>query len=462
MDFLNLAKEYESSYLEDLNTLVSIHSIRDLSTKTNSAPFGQGPRQALDAFLEMGKRDGFDTKDIDGYAGVISYGEQKDTVGILGHLDIVPIGEDWSKEPLKVTLDDGYVFGRGVMDDKGPTLAAYYALKLLKDHRVPLKKRVMLIAGCDEESGMECIQYYKKHAEIPQTGFVPDADFPVIYGEKGGAHVTLSSKDDTVIKKMKAGTRPNIVIGKADCIVPSITDQQKEQFELYLKTNVLKGSIQEVEEGIQLHIDGIFSHAAWPYNGVNAALHLLNFVGCAFNDTLSSDLYSLLKDWQGKPEHLNIDGEYMGFLTMSTGIVDIENDQTRVLIDIRYPNDIDANTIVERFEDACKALKSNIEVHLDSDMVPMFVDPSSPLVTELMNVYQKYTKDMFHGPKTIGGGTYARMFDNFVSFGPELPFEEKSTEQFVGGPHQRDEGAKLANLIQAIAIYADAILALAG
>ena len=121
MDFLNLAKEYESSYLEDLNTLVSIHSIRDLSTKTNSAPFGQGPRQALDAFLEMGKRDGFDTKDIDGYAGVISYGEQKDTVGILGHLDIVPIGEDWSKEPLKVTLDDGYVFGRGVIDDKAPT-----------------------------------------------------------------------------------------------------------------------------------------------------------------------------------------------------------------------------------------------------------------------------------------------------------------------------------------------------
>lgn len=462
MDFLKYAKENEKNYFDDLNTLVRVQSTRDLSTKKENAPFGDGPREALDAFLNIAKRDGFATKDIDGYAGVISYGDQEETLGILGHLDIVPIGEDWTKEPLKVTIDDGYAFGRGVLDDKGPTLAAYYALKLIKEHGIPLKKRVMLIAGCDEESGMDCMKYYKAHGEIPQSGFVPDADFPVIYGEKGGAHVSLHSHDKTVIQKLNAGERPNIVIGKADCFVKEISDRQKEQFAFYLKTNDLKGSIDQTDEGVRLHVDGVFAHAAMPYNGVNAALHLLNFVGCAYDDQLAKDLYSLLKDWQGKPEHINKDGAYMGFLTMSTGIVRMDPEHTDILVDIRYPNDLDAKAIMAGFDEACAAVKSNITATLDSDSAPLFVDPNSELVTKLMNIYRQYTNDTFSCAKTIGGGTYARMFDNFVSFGPELPNEVKTTDQFVGGPHQRDEGVKVSELMQAIAIYADAIVALAG
>lgn len=462
MDFLKLAKENEKNYFEDLDALVQVESTRDLSTKKENAPFGDGPRKALDEMLKIAERDGFKTEDIDGYAGVISYGDQKETLGILGHLDIVPIGDDWTKEPLKVTISDGYAFGRGILDDKGPALAAYYALKLIKEQNIPLKKRIMLIVGCDEESGMDCMKYYKQHAEVPQMGFVPDADFPVIYGEKGGAHVSLHSNDHTVIKKLDAGTRPNIVIGKADCYVEEMSDLQKEQFEFYLKANDLQGSIKETEEGICLHIDGVFAHAAMPYLGVNAALHLLNFVGCAYNDQLAGDLYSLLKDWMGKPEHIEKDGAYMGFLTMNTGIVRISHDHSDVLIDIRYPNDTDAKKIMEGFDQACKDVRSNITATLDSDSDPLFVDPNSPLVTELMNVYRKYTNDTFSCAKTIGGGTYARMFDNFVSFGPEMPNEIKTTEQFVGGPHQRDEGVKIDDLMQAIAIYADAIIALAG
>ena len=139
MNFKEHAKSCQEAYLNDLNTLVSIESTRDLSTATKNAPFGQNCRKVLDAMLDMAKKDGFVTKDIDGYAGVIEYGEGEDTLGILGHLDIVPLGEDWTKDPLKVTVNDGYVFGRGVMDDKGPTLAAYYALKLVKELNIPLK-----------------------------------------------------------------------------------------------------------------------------------------------------------------------------------------------------------------------------------------------------------------------------------------------------------------------------------
>lgn len=460
MDFLLWAKEHQDNFLRDLDTLVEIESTRDMSTAKENAPFGTNCRKALDAMLSIANQDGFETADIDGYAGVIEYGHGEDSFGIVGHLDIVPLGEGWTKEPLKVTYKDGYVFGRGVMDDKGPVLAAYYALKLIKENNIPLSKRVKLIVGCDEESNMECMEYYKEHAEIPSAGFSPDANFPVIYGEKGGLHVVLNSKEKTVIKKMHAGSRPNIVIGKADAYVESITDQQRAEFSYYLKAHHIDGNISEEDGLIKIHMEGLSAHAAWPYNGNNAAVHLFNFIGESFEDQLSKDLYFMLNDWMGKPLGIDVEGTYMTCLTMSTGIVDIENNETSVLIDIRYPNDVTGDAIVSKIESVANTLSSNIDVVNESDSKPLFVDPNSKLVTDLMDVYVKYTKDTFHPAMTIGGGTYARMFDNFVSFGPETPWIENIIEDVVGGCHQADEGISLSTLIKAIAIYAEAIVTL--
>ncbi len=459
MDFNTEVLKYKDDFLKDLNTLVSYESVRDESTKAENAPFGKNCRDVLDAMLDMAKRDGFEAKDIDGYAGVVEYGQGEETFGVLGHLDIVPLGEGWTKDPLKVTLENGYIFGRGVMDDKGPALAGYYALKMIRDLNIPLK-RVMLITGCDEESGMECMNYYVDHAEVPQMGFVPDANFPVIYGEKGGLHVGLVSSDATVIKKLHAGSRPNIVIGKADVTVDVMSYQQEDLFKFYCATQGVKGSIKRSEDGVTLHIDGAFAHAAMPYNGVNAAVLLLNFIGEAYDDQLSKDLYFLLKDWMGKPVGIEKDGLYMSFLTMNTGIVNMENNETDILIDIRYPNDTNADEIMAKFDAACANLTSNIKAENRGDSKPLFVDPDSRLVKDLMSVYQKYTGDTFSCPITIGGGTYARKFENFVSYGPELPNEVIETDAFVGGCHQRDEGIKLDNLLQAICIYADAIVTL--
>ena len=323
-----------------------------------------------------------------------------------------------------------------------------------------MKKRVMLITGCDEESGMECMNYYVDHAEVPQMGFVPDANFPVIYGEKGGLHVGLVSDDETVIKKLHAGSRPNIVIGKADVTLPEMSEEQEKLFDFYCATQGVEGYVLRNEDGVVLHIDGAFAHAAMPYDGINAALLLLNFVGQAYNDQLSKDLYFLLKDWMGKPVGIEKDGLYMSFLTMNTGIVNIENNHTDILIDIRYPNDTNGKEIMKKFDAACASLASNIKAENRGDSKPLFVDPDSRLVKDLMSVYQKYTKDTFSCPITIGGGTYARKFKNFVSYGPELPNEVIETDAFVGGCHQRDEGIKLDNLLQAICIYADAIVTL--
>lgn len=447
---------HQKEFLNDLNTLVSIESVYDDSTAAIHQPFGKNCRAVLDAMLHIACRDGFSTRDIDGYAGVVEYGKQDQTFGVLGHLDIVPIGTDWTKDPLSVTENDGYIFGRGVLDDKGPTLAAYYAIRMIRDLHIPLRKRLMFIAGCDEESGMKCMKYYKTHAEIPQMGFVPDADFPVIYGEKGCLRVDLTAAKATVIRSLHAGDRTNIVIGKADCEIPAITEEQERLFHFYCTSNALKGKIQKTTGGVLLHIDGIASHGANPYNGVNAALHLLNFIGSAYCDPLAKDLYMLLSDWKGSGLEIQMNGVYMGFLTVNVGIVDIENDHTCVKLDIRYPNDIDEKALMNKIIHACKP--TCVQAEYKEHSKPLFVDPQSRLVQDLLRVYQKYTKDTFSRPTAIGGGTYARQFDHFVSYGPALPRQEVQTDQFVGGCHQRDEGIKLDQLLQAIAIYADAIV----
>ena len=181
MNWLTELEKYQDEFIQDLKGLIAIPSVRDDSKKAEGAPFGAGCRKALDYMLELGRREGFEVKDYDGYAGVISYGDGEESVGVLAHLDVVPVGVGWSKDPFAAEIIDGYMFGRGTLDDKGPAMSGFYALKMLKDKGIKLNRKVMLILGCDEESGMECMEYYTKHGEIPTLGFTPDADFPVTY-----------------------------------------------------------------------------------------------------------------------------------------------------------------------------------------------------------------------------------------------------------------------------------------
>ena len=167
MDYKKEAVQRKDEIISDLRAMVNIKSILDESTSEENAPFGKDVRRALDRFIEMAERDGFKAVDVDGYAGYIEYGEGEECVGVLGHLDVVPLGENWDFDPLGCEEKDGYLFGRGTSDDKGPTMAAYHALKILKDNNVKLDRRVRLIVGCDEEAGFRCMEYYKQHEVIP-------------------------------------------------------------------------------------------------------------------------------------------------------------------------------------------------------------------------------------------------------------------------------------------------------
>lgn len=460
MDFQPLANASYEDFKKDLEKLVAIESVRDVEHAADQAPFGPNIKKALDTLLDIAKRDGFKVENYDGYAGLVTLGDGEESVGILGHLDVVPLGEGWQHDPLKLTEENGYLFGRGVLDDKGPLLAGYYAMKLVKDANIPLKRKVMLIAGTDEESGMGGIKEYVKTGPIPTMGFTPDADFPVIYGEKGNLHITLDSDAPTIIQSFEAGERPNVVIAKAKAVLD--TDHfDPKQFDFYLRTNDLKGH-GEVKDGkVHLEVEGKAAHGSVPYLGINAAVYLLNYIGQAYDDKLAQDLYFLLKDWKGTPENIDINGVYMGFLTMNPGIITIKDGHAHVLIDIRYPNDTNPEKVLAGFEEACEALQTPIVPAIAYSGKPLFVDPNSDLVKNLMASYATYSKDTFSPAITIGGGTYAKMFDNFVAFGPEKPWEKPPKDLKIGGCHEADEGIAKKALLEAIAIYADAIVRLA-
>lgn len=184
IDWQKLAAQYREAYIADLTTLVGIDSARDDSLATDDYPLGPGPAKALLAFLELAKRDGFKTKNLDNVVGYVEYGEGEETLAILGHADVMPAGKGWHTDPFTLTAKDGNLYGRGTSDDKGPSLAAYYGLKMLKDQGILPKIKIRFIIGTDEESDWTGMNHYLDLEPAPTLGFSPDAEFPLINGER--------------------------------------------------------------------------------------------------------------------------------------------------------------------------------------------------------------------------------------------------------------------------------------
>lgn len=457
MTLIDKARSNEKQLVSDLSELIKIPSIYEKDTISKHAPFGKPIREALDWILNKARMDGFEVEDIDGYAGVISLGEGDEAISMLGHLDVVPVGEGWTKDPFGAEVENGFLYGRGSGDDKGPTIAAYHALKLIKDMNLPLKKKLMLIVGTDEESGMSCMAYFKKnYAPLPVMGFVPDADFPVIYGEKGILNLRIEGQQESVIHSFNAGDRPNIVIGKASVSVngPLLEDL----FKLYLRQNNLVGSCQTIDNMSVYEIEGKYFHASIPHRGINAGTHLLKFVGGAYEDKLAMGLGNVLSDTFGQNLNIYFAGNHMGELTMNVGIIHINDSQVDITLDIRYPHELTHQEIVTKASEVIEGLGLKLSVIAQDD--PLFVDPNSELVKACMESYQSITHDFDTPPLTMGGGTYARVLDNHVAFGPVMP--KRPYPEYVGGPHEKDEAVEIETLIQATAIYATTLLKLAG
>jgi succinyl-diaminopimelate desuccinylase len=445
----------EKEIIADLTKLIQINSeLTTFDPKREGAPFGHGIKEAYDFMLGLGKRDGFSVVDVDGYAGHIEYGDQKEYVGMMGHLDVVPAGNDWTYPPYGAEIHDGKMYGRGTEDDKGPTIAAYYAMKILKELNVPLSKRVKLIIGNDEETAWRCVRhYFSVYPEIPVSGFIPDADFPLIYAEKGITRIILNGKlDINDVVSFNGGFRDNMVPDYAEVVFSNIS--YEKEFKAFLKENKYEGTTTIVDNKLICKVTGISAHGSTPEFGDNAIFKMVIFFNKLKSKSKLIEFINnyLLDDTEGKKLGLNYIDAEMGALTNNLGVLKTTNGNFEINLNLRYPKGVDLKNVMSTIEE--KAKKYNIEVILDKHQTLLYTDPKSDLIEKLMAVYIKHTGDKDAKPITIGGGTFARAMPNTVAFGPH--FLDQPT--YI---HQKNEFIGIKELLLATIIYTEALYELA-
>ena len=198
-EWINRLKEVQPMLFDGLRRMVAIPSIR--GKEEPDAPFGRGPKQALEEVLKIATELGFHTKNIDDKIGYAQYGEDRSDgayYGIFGHVDVMPLGEGWNSPPLSLTLREGKLFGRGTLDNKGPILSNLYALYVLKENGVTFDRPVRIVFGTNEETGFGCVKHYLTKEIPPTFGWTPDCKWPVVYGERGRLKVRVSLPESKV------------------------------------------------------------------------------------------------------------------------------------------------------------------------------------------------------------------------------------------------------------------------
>lgn len=456
--------------LNDLAELIAIESV--MGAPQPHAPFGTGPRAALDWFLQKAKDFGLSTGELDGYCGWAEYGTGDSCIGILAHLDVVPADpKGWSNPPFRLAIENGRAYGRGVADDKGPTVVCLHMLKRLKDERVPLKHRIRLIVGCNEENGSACMKHYRKHGEIPVVSLTPDSDFPVINSEKTIKQVHCAIPCDAFfadnVAAVTAGVRPNVVPSSASVTLKESAVAAKirkatggDLSKLFRLPAVLENLVTfgfegrsfgiVDDNGLTLTADGVAGHASEPEKGVNALAVL-----CAVLEPLFEGKSATLKAMNEyllsplAPEKLGIAVEdASGALTMNVGTAAFDGKTLTLSLDFRVPASFDA----DRIEPAVAARIGDCKFETIQFTKSLFIPEQSPLVQTLLKVYTKVTGNEGYTVKT-GGGTYARELPNAIAYGPTFPGEETAI-------HNVDESIAVEHLFHLGDIYFEAVKAL--
>ncbi|RFB17856.1 dipeptidase PepV [Bacillus sp. HNG] len=468
MEQINWHEEVEKrkdQLIKDTQDFLKIKSVLDEENGTPTAPFGAGIDEALHYLLEKGSEDGFTSKNLDGYAGHLEMGSGEELIGILCHIDVVPEGDGWSSDPYGAEIHDGKMIARGSLDDKGPTMAAYYAMKIIKELNLPLSKRVRMIIGTDEESDWRCVEHYFKHEEMPTMGFAPDADFPIIYAEKGIADFDLvqksqsSSVAELQLASFNSGRRYNMVPDFAEAKLEGKGNLQEmvNEFQAFLDKNSLMGRGLCDEDTVVFELEGVSAHGMEPDHGKNAGLYLVSFLqGYSLDEQAKQYLSMVTEYFVGDSRGRNLGVAYSdditGDLTINVGkLAYTKADGGSLGLNLRYPVTNDMDGTKKKIEEVCE--KIGFELVNYSNSSPHHVDKNHPLIQTLQKVYEEQTGEEAT-LVSIGGGTYARSLEAGVAFGPLFP----------GRPdvaHQKDEFILVEDLLKATAIYAQAIYELA-
>ena len=441
----------EMDMIETLQRWIRVPSVR-AERSADNAPFGAEVRRALDVAIADIARLGMNPRDIDGYCCDAEIGTGENPLAVLAHLDVVPEGDGWDYDPYGAEIVDGKMYGRGTGDDKGPGVAALFAMKAILDAGIELKRPCRLILGCDEECGMQDLEYYEEKIGLPDMGFSPDAEFPLINTEKGIMQMKLDGEvTDERLISIACGTRANVVPGNAVAVLAGDWREQAadcfdvEDEDCAIETELVDGNTKIV-------VTGVPAHASTPDQGKNAAKML---IAVLVKLGVGGAPIALLDEAAGEGAYgvnLGIAGSdaVSGPLTINLGLMFLEKGKLSVTFDCRYPVFFDdktvSSTVAKRLAPAGFVMEPCHASH------PHHVPESSELVTKLMAVYNAITGTQAK-PFAIGGGTYARHLKEGVAFGMMFPGEPELA-------HQANENIDVANFVKAARIYAYGIVAL--
>jgi predicted dipeptidase len=423
--------------------LVELVSIPSVCVEGASGyPFGEAIDLALRKALQTAGELGFWTQYGDGgYYGYAETGQGKEMLGILGHVDVVPPGNqtDWDHGPFDPVEMEGMLYGRGTQDDKGPMMAALFAVKALMEAGVTFNKRVRFIFGTDEETLWRCINRYKEKEELPGMGFSPDSRFPVTYAEKGLLQLYLEGPNESGIQ-LSGGSAFNAV-------PDSIFYEGEWKDELADKLDELGFDYERYADGIE--VKGKAAHAMVPEEGINAIARLC--IALKAIHVESKAINFIAEEIGEDPYATRIFGECAdapsGKLKLNVGKIELGQTE-RIGIDTRLPVTQPKEEIVSKLRAA--AARFGLEYKEVDWLAPIYLPLDHFIVQTLMEVYRQQSGDSLTQPKASGGATYARAIQNCVAFGA-LTADEPLTE------HQPNERAVLENLYKAMEIYAHAV-----
>lgn len=465
IDWQKEAESRREDLLRDLDGLLRIESVKDTAAASTERPMGQAIGEALDYMLQLTEKLGLDTKNVDGYAGHAQYGsfDPNTTIGILGHVDVVPATGAWTSPPFEPTIRGGKLYARGAIDDKGPTVAALYGLKIVKELGLPLTKNVRLIFGTDEESGMSCMRHYAEHEQMPTVGFAPDAEFPMIYAEKGQFNPTLVSKNELeasqsliTLESFESGVRINMVPERAHAVLSGDIRPLVESFEDFCRKHRVKGEAEINAGQAMFTLAGVSAHGSEPEKGVNAGTVLALFLRDAALQPEANRFIGLLntmhEDFHGEKLGIAFRDEMTGPLTVNPGVIRFGTEEgTQIQLTARCPVQSDHDRIrtqleatLDRFDFRVSDVQQKGSHHVGKD---------EAVIRSLQTAYAELTGDE---PTLLstGGATYARFMEKGVAFGACFPGKEMTA-------HQADEYIEVDDLLKATAIYARAIYELA-
>ena len=457
--------EHKDEMVDELKAWVSHPSVSRADLASPGAPYGPDCRAMLDFALERAAFYGFETEDYEGYCGAVLSGKGEREIGFLCHLDVVPEGENWIYAPYHPAEEKGFLFGRGVEDNKGSAVLCLFLLRFLRDMGISLKHRLRLILGCAEETGMADLAHYVKeiNGPIPEVSIVADAHFPVCYAQKGAIDSTFRIPAGKDLAGFSAGLVRNAVPDQAELLVRGISQAEAAGL-LGELSNI---SLSTTEDGLlKISAAGKAGHAAFPVRGeysnaiVNAA-----FAAAVLEERAGLDLRGArfiagtFTSPFGEGLGIACEDEQSGCLTLNAGVISLEEGELVLETDIRYPVTANSGRIREKLKEAAREADGQV---VSSVANPYYISPEDPKVLALLSAYREITGDDAP-PYSMGGGTYSRVFPDAISFGPGLGKAGQRPDflpEGHGGAHGPDEALCIEDWLKSFRIYVLSVLKL--